>query len=473
MAETARFETAPAQPAGSPDALWEAVTTIARTRATTRLDHYRSTYHDLVHSIAAVEEFLASHPVSAIDGTIAGHLSFTLRGVSQSLEELHLYHHAVSWTDRLSDILERFPSLSHTIATSTRRADAMWELACSERVRGDEHAARGRFAEARTAYLDAAARVSETTDDATRTQELAAIACACDVLMGRHQPDSRAVIDEALWLQRRAPHGYGRHLRLAAAVLAQEQDRDDDAVTAIARAADRVDWDGLSATDLVILMEHARITAPDAMDSETPTGTLVRRLVADWHRRAAADLQAYEELLASERARVRGHSHVSPLHLDSLTGVGNRRAIDAGLSTLLTRARSGVADFTVAFVDVDDFTSINGEHGHLAGDTVLRRVATALRTSCDDDAVVARFGGDEFVVLAPNRSPRELEAHLAPLTRMAPVDANEAGADLAISLTIGISPAKPTSTVTDVLAAADVAMIDGKRAGKARIVVVE
>ena len=473
MAETARLEAAHVEPGGNPDALWEAVTTIARTRATARLDHYRSAYHDLVHSIAAVEEFLASHPVSAIDETVAEHLSFTLRGVSQSLEELHLYRHAVSWTDRLGDILERFPSLSHTIATSTRRADALWELACSERVRGDEQTANALFGEARTAYLDAAARVSATASGATRTQELAAIACACDVLMGRSQPDSRAVIDEALWLQRRAPHGYGRHLRLAAAMLAHEQDREEDAVTAIARAADRVDWDGLGATDLVILIEHARITAPDALNTETPTGTLVRRLTDDWHRRAAADLQAYEELLASERARVRGHSRISPLHVDSLTGVGNRRAIDAGLSTFLTRARSGASGFTVAFIDVDDFTSINGEHGHLAGDTVLRRVATALRSACDDDAVVARFGGDEFVVLAPNRSTHQLEAQLAPLTRMAPVDANEAGADLAISLTIGISPAKPTSTVTEVLAAADLAMIDGKRAGKARVIVVD
>ncbi|HLR83640.1 MAG TPA: GGDEF domain-containing protein, partial [Nocardioidaceae bacterium] len=434
---------------------------------------YRSAYHDLVHSIAALEEFLASHPVSALDETVAGHLGFTLRGVSQSLEELHLYHQAVSWTDRLGDILERFPSLPHAIATSTRRADAMWELACSERVRGDDRAACIRFDEARTAYLDAAARVSETATGAARTQELAAIACACDVMTGRHQPDSRAVIDEALWLQRRAPHGYGRHLRLAAAILAQEQGRADDAATAIARAADRVDWDGLGATDLVILIEHARITAPDAMNTETPTGTLVRRLVGDWHRRAAADLQAYEELLASERARVRGHSRISPLHVDSLTGVGNRRAIDAGLSTLLTRARSGVSGLSVAFIDVDDFTAINGEHGHLAGDTVLRRVATALRTACTDDAVIARFGGDEFVVLAPDHTPDQLEARLAPLTRMAPVDESEAGADVAISLTIGISPAKPTSTVTDVLAAADLAMIDGKRAGKARVVVVE
>ena len=473
MAETAPCDAIPAGPAGGPEVLWEAVTTIARTRATTRLDHYRSAYHDLVHSIAAVEEFLASHPVAALDESVAGRLSFTLRGVSQSLEDLHLYEHAVTWTDRLGDILERFPLLSHTIATATRRADALWELACSERVRGETTAADASFTLARAAYLDAAARVSETETGGAHTQELAAIACACDVMTGRHQPDSRSVIDAALWLQRRAPRGYGRHLRLAAAVLARQEERDDDAADAIARAADRVDWDGLGATDLVILMEHARITAPDAMDSETPTRTLVRRLVDDWHRRSAADLHAYEELLAIERARVRERENMPPLHLDSLTGVGNRRAIDANLSTLLTRARSGVAGFTVAFVDVDDFTTINGEHGHLAGDTVLRRVAGALRAACDHEAIVARFGGDEFVVLAPNRSPRQVEAQLAPLTRMAPIDDTEAGADLAVSLTIGIARAVPTSTVTDVLAAADLAMIDGKRAGKSRTVVVD
>ena len=472
MAEPVRFDATPAEPTRSPEVLWEAVTTVARTRATTRLDHYRSAYHDLVHSIASLEEFLATHPVSALDEAAAGHLSFTLHGVSQSLEDLHLYDHAVTWTDRLGDILERFPSLAHTIATATRRADAMWELACSERVRG-EAAAHTSFTQARAAYLEAAARVSETESGGGRTQELAAIACACDVLMGTSQPDSRAVIDDALRLQQRAPRGYGRHLRLAAALLAHQQGRKTDAADAIARAADRVDWDGLGATDLLVLMEHATLSDPDAMGSETPTRTLVRRLVDNWHRRATADRQAYEELLAMERAGVRERERMPALHVDSLTGVGNRRAIDAGLSTLLTRVRTGVAGFSVAFVDIDDFTSINGEHGHLAGDTVLRRVATALRSACDDDAIIARFGGDEFVVLAPGRSPREVEAQLAPLARMGPVDEAEAGADLSISLTVGVAPAVATSTVTDVLAAADLAMIDGKRAGKARIVVVD
>ncbi|UPK73672.1 GGDEF domain-containing protein [Nocardioidaceae bacterium SCSIO 66511] len=463
MSEIVGYE----RPVTSDDAaLWKAATTIARTRAGSRLDHQRSAYHDLVHSIASLEEYLARTSVSRLDEPAVANLVLALCGVSEALGELHLYDRAVAWTDRMEAVVEQHRCMPATIAPATRRADALWELACSERVRGGRDAAQPWFEQARAAYVVAAAKASETPPNAHLTRELAAIACACEVMNGRWHPDTRNVLEDALELQRRAPRGYGRHLRLAASMLAYEEGREADAAATIARAADRVDWDGLGSTDLVILMEHAAMSAPTMLESESPTRTLVRRLVDDWHRRASADRDAYDEQLADERARVR--ARVPEPDIDPLTGVGNRRAVDAGFALLLSRARTGVGGFSVAYVDIDDFTIINGQHGHREGDAVLRRIAAALRSAFGREAVVARFGGDEFVVLVPDQTPAQVESTLAPLTRT-----RAAGTDFEITLTIGVARASSTSTVTDVLAAADLAMIDGKRAGKAQIVVVD
>jgi diguanylate cyclase (GGDEF)-like protein len=93
---------------------------------------------------------------------------------------------------------------------------------------------------------------------------------------------------------------------------------------------------------------------------------------------------------------------------DSLTGVGNRRALDDSLRALQAEdaALSGASPsklsspLSLLMVDLDDFKQINDTYGHVVGDDVLRAVAMALRGVARSDDVVARVGGDEFVILA-------------------------------------------------------------------------
>ena len=79
--------------------------------------------------------------------------------------------------------------------------------------------------------------------------------------------------------------------------------------------------------------------------------------------------------------------------IDPLTGLGNRRMLDAGIAESLGGA--------ALFVDVDLFKDVNDRFSHAVGDEVLRRIADILRAHCRAHDVVVRFGGDEFVVLLP------------------------------------------------------------------------
>jgi two-component system cell cycle response regulator len=83
---------------------------------------------------------------------------------------------------------------------------------------------------------------------------------------------------------------------------------------------------------------------------------------------------------------------------DDLTGVFNRRLFISEVERMLAE---GIA-VNLVLLDVDDFKDVNDTHGHLAGDAVLRDVGTALMSNTRPDDIVARFGGDEFVVAIPD-----------------------------------------------------------------------
>lgn len=119
----------------------------------------------------------------------------------------------------------------------------------------------------------------------------------------------------------------------------------------------------------------------------------------------AADVTELKRFEA-EREELLGKVQDMARH-DSLTGLPNRRALEEQLPQEMARARRAGSSLCVAIIDIDHFKDYNDRHGHLAGDEVLRACAAAWDESLRGEDTIARFGGEEFLVLLPRTDPEQ------------------------------------------------------------------
>ena len=156
---------------------------------------------------------------------------------------------------------------------------------------------------------------------------------------------------------------------------------------------------------------------------------------------------------------------------DQLTGAANRHRLMAeGVRARALCQRAG-SPCSALMVDIDHFKRVNDEHGHAAGDAVLRHVARELARHLRASDLLARYGGEEFVVLAPNSGPEEA-AQLAERLRRA-VEAHPAlaaGASIPVTVSIGVAGGQlaPKEFET-LLHDADKALYEAKRSGRNRV----
>lgn len=158
---------------------------------------------------------------------------------------------------------------------------------------------------------------------------------------------------------------------------------------------------------------------------------------------------------------------------DTLTGLANRRLLQDRLQLTLAKAHRDKTNFAVLFLDLDNFKALNDGHGHEAGDALLREVAHRLNQCVRDSDTVARFGGDEFVMILNSQQDHDAHATAWVETVMQKIITHLARPyqilDITHTCTTSVGATlytgQPCST-SDLLRQADQAMYEAKTAGK-------
>lgn len=170
-------------------------------------------------------------------------------------------------------------------------------------------------------------------------------------------------------------------------------------------------------------------------------------------------LSAQKEAALAETMRVRART-------DDLTGILNRRGAEEALE-----GRPVGVVWTVAIADCDDFKGINDSYGHLVGDEYLRAIAQRLRASLPEKDVLARWGGDEFLlaVALPQETATRVFDRVHHHVTGTPIQTS--AGPMQAKLTLGYAEWAPEESAEKVVRRADRAMYSGKAQGANRIVV--
>lgn len=190
--------------------------------------------------------------------------------------------------------------------------------------------------------------------------------------------------------------------------------------------------------------------------------------------RLIADLQRQVLELNEEKERLNRilKEKNATLLRDPLTGVGNRLAYQERLQQEFQRWHRFGTPLSFVILDLDHFKHVNDDHGHAAGDAVLRSIAQHLLGRVRATDFVARFGGEEFVVLLPG-ADLEAAGHLAEEIRssIARTRFEHESVRLPITVSCGVAGFAPGDSPRTVFQRADAALYQAKRAGRNRCVV--
>jgi diguanylate cyclase (GGDEF)-like protein len=176
--------------------------------------------------------------------------------------------------------------------------------------------------------------------------------------------------------------------------------------------------------------------------------------------RQTVRLLGLEAAIAIERGELLGRLEEAA-RTDDLTGLHNRRAWSEELARELSRAKREEAPLAVAVLDLDRFKQYNDARGHQAGDRFLKQVAGIWSEELRATDILARHGGEEFVVAMPNTDLEEAEAMLERLRAAVPGDQ---------TVSAGVCLWNGSETADALIARADAAQYEAKAAGRDRVV---
>lgn len=192
-----------------------------------------------------------------------------------------------------------------------------------------------------------------------------------------------------------------------------------------------------------------------------------------WHKTNYSSIANEDGRIVSVLGRIQNiHKSVTErqnlihrVETDYLTGVYNRGTAIERISNWLEHNRGARAQMLM--IDIDDFKNVNDTYGHSHGDEILKKVAFQIQKTFSQDAIIARCGGDEFLVFVKNSSIREVEEPVSDMIRS--IEQKAGFREEAVGCSVGITSRMNDETEWENLyKRADQAMYDAKRNGKKR-----
>jgi diguanylate cyclase (GGDEF)-like protein len=224
--------------------------------------------------------------------------------------------------------------------------------------------------------------------------------------------------------------------------------------------------DGTRAMNAIMSGQDAPDAAPPPPERNDEIGDMQRAMAA------LRDATQRRRALEAEREQLIAQLRVAS-DTDFLTGLPNRRAFSEQAARLLSQARRHGWPLALLVFDLDHFKRINDQHGHPAGDAVLRAVAETARCQVRQGELLARHGGEEFIILAVDCAPdaagqlaERLRRTLADATIMLP---GEASLRVTASFGLACTEARALADLEDLYRDADRALYRAKAEGRDRV----
>jgi diguanylate cyclase (GGDEF)-like protein len=227
--------------------------------------------------------------------------------------------------------------------------------------------------------------------------------------------------------------------------------------------------DRLASVALLPLVRHTRVIGSLHFASRDP-GRFSDSLATDFLRHLAS-MAAFGLESAVNRAKL-----VQRGFTDALTGWHNRAYLETRLGEELARSRREQSSLVCLMLDVDHFKRINDDHGHAAGDVVLREVAQRIASEVRSCDISARYGGEEFIVLLPQtrlETGRLLAERIRATVASRPFGNGTLAEPLTVTVSIGLAEFRSetgredaTGDAQRIVADADKALYEAKAAGR-------
>ena len=213
---------------------------------------------------------------------------------------------------------------------------------------------------------------------------------------------------------------------------------------------------------LAYLGYYLVILTRDAYRSAS-TAVQLRRELRESQRTLSARLEEIERLQAELREQALR---------DPLTGLHNRRHLDARMPDLLAQAHKAAEPLSVLLLDIDHFKQVNDVHGHQAGDEALRHVARLISRHTRSTDLVCRYGGEEFVVVLPGVATAQAAERADALrTALEATPARFGALVLPLTASFGVAGVTDEARHPDrLIGAADKALYEAKAQGRNRVV---